>query len=284
MKVFAMTFAYNEAFFLPRWVSYYSSQLGAENLFIIDHGSTDLSMEGLGKVNIIRVPRESYDEVQRVLSASALHAGLLQYYDAGFVADCDEFLVAEPRSYANLNEFAAKASGAALACVGLELFHDRQHESEFNPALPILAQRNLVLFDSWMCKRSYASKPVRFGGGFHTSDQPVNFAEDLYLIHLKNFDYRFRVARQRVTSAWSYTGDWGEHARRELEYVDQLFEGVDKRINAGLITDDFDFTSELSRCVQRATLNPSGEYDFNLNGGFNGAALRRLPGRFLGLF
>jgi hypothetical protein len=284
MKVFAMTFAYNEAFFLPRWVTYYGSQLGRENLFIIDHGSTDLSMQGLGNVNILRVPRESYDEVQRVLAASALHAGLLHYYDAGFISDCDEFLVADPRNYTNLRDFASKAPGTALACVGLELFHDRLHEPEFNPALSILAQRNLVLFDSWMCKRSYASKPTRFGGGFHTSDQPVNFAEDLYLIHVKNFDYRLRVARQRVTSAWSYKGDWGEHARRELEYVEQVFDGIDKRIAAGLVTEDFDFTAEISRCVQRTALNPSSEYDFNINGGFNGTALRRLPSRFLNLF
>ena len=284
MKAFAITFAYNEAFFLPRWVAYYGAQLGPENLFVVDHGSTDLSMQGLGKVNIIRVPRDTYDEVQRVFAASDLHACLLHYYDAGFVADCDEFLVADPRIYRDLRDFAARAPKGALTSVGLELFHDRQHEPEFNSNLPILAQRNLVLFDSWMCKRSFASTPLRFGGGFHTSDQPVRFADDLYLIHLKNFDYKFRVARQRITSAWSYKGDWGEHARRELEYVDEVFNGIDIRTTSGMISDDFDFSAEISRCIQRTALNASGEYDFNRNGGLNSTSLRRLPPRFLGLF
>lgn len=284
MKVFAMTFAYNESFFLPRWVAYYSSQLGAENLFVIDHGSTDLSTQGLGRVNIIRVPRESYDEVQRILAASDFHAGLLKYYDAGFVTDADEFIVADPRSYRDLRDFAAKTSAKAVACVGLELFHDRRHEPDFNDSLPILAQRNLVMFDSWMCKRSFASKAVRFGGGFHTSDQPVVFADELYLIHLKNFDYKFRVARQRITSSWVYAGDWGEHARQEMESVNKLFDNVDDKILCGQISNELDFSADISRCLQRVTLNPSGEYDFNLKGGFNSVNLHRLPTRLLGLF
>src|SRR6266403_274533 len=284
MKVFAMTFAYNEAFFLPRWVTYYGSQLGPENLFVIDHGSTDLSTQGLGRVNVIRVPRESYDEVQRILAAREIHAGLLKYYDAGFVTDADEFVVVDPRNYKDMRDFAAKTVAKAVTCIGLELFHDRRHEPDFNHSLPILAQRNLVLFDSWMCKHSFASRPIKFGGGFHTSDQPIHFVDDLYLIHLKNFDYKFRIARQRGTSSWVYAGDWGEHARKQIEYVHQLFENVDDKILCGQISDDFDFSMEIARCLQRVIINPSGEYDFNSKGGFNSPDLHRLPNRFLGLF
>jgi hypothetical protein len=246
-----MTFAYNESFFLPRWVDYYSSQLGAENLFVLDHGSTDLSTIGLGRVNIIKVPRTVYDEVQRVLFASQMHGALLQYYACGFAMDVDEFIVADPARYENL---------------------------------PILFQRQHVLFDSWMCKRSFSRKPIRFGGGFHTSDQPVEFDPDLYLIHLKNFDYEFRLVRQQITAAWTYAGDYGEHARKSLESVHYLFDGIDDRDASGTTSAEFNFDKELAVCRDRAVLNPSGEYDFNLQGGLQSAGLRLLPTRFRGLF
>lgn len=284
MKVFAATFAYNETFFLPRWVAYYGSQLGFENLFIIDHGSTDLSLVGLGRVNIIRVPRDSYDEVQRIEFASHFHAAMLKYYDAGFVTDVDEFVVAEPTKYRTLVEFAANTETEAPACVGLDLFHVRHSEPNFMESIPILFQRRHVLFDSWMCKRSFGRKPMRFGGGFHTSDQPVEFDENLFLIHIKNFDYSYRQVRQAVTAKWDYSSDFGAHARREAGYVDEVFDMVDKMVIEGRITYDLGFSEEIAKCEKRTVLNPSGEYDFNLNGGFRSRDIRVLPLHFRGLF
>src|SRR5580700_7615446 len=108
MSVFALTFAYNETFFLPRWVAYYGRQLGLENLYVLDHGSNDLSTMGLGPVNIIKVPRTPYDEVKRIFFGSFMHSALMQYHSAGFVMDVDEFIVADPMKYKNLRDFAMK--------------------------------------------------------------------------------------------------------------------------------------------------------------------------------
>ena len=284
MSVFAMTFAYNEAFLLPRWAAYYGSQLGLENLFVLDHGSTDLSTIGLGRVNIVKVPRTPFDDVRKSNFATYMHAALLQYYDAGFVMDVDEFIVADPDRYKSLREFATKTQADALACIGLELCHIRAVEPEYSESLPILFQRAHVLFDSWICKRSFARKSIRFGGGCHTSDQPVVFDDDLYLIHLKNFDYKFRLVRQQITASWDYAGDFGVHARRSSDYVDSIFNGFDDKVRAGLMSQDFNFKKELEICRERAAINPSGEYDFNMQGGFQSADLHVLPTRFRGLF
>jgi hypothetical protein len=198
--------------------------------------------------------------------------------------DVDEFIVADPARYENLRQFATQQQAAALACIGLELCHVRKKEPNFQEHLPILFQRQHVLFDSWMCKRSFSRKPIRFGGGFHTSDQPVEFDPDLYLIHLKNFDYEFRLVRQQITAAWTYAGDYGEHARKSLESVHYLFDGIDDRDASGTTSAEFNFDKELAVCRDRAVLNPSGEYDFNLQGGLQSAGLRLLPTRFRGLF
>jgi len=283
MKVFALTFAYNERFFLPRWVDYYGAQLGLENLFILDHGSSDLSREGLGAVNIIKVPRSAYDEVKRVDFATYFHRALLNYYDAGFACDIDEFVIADPFKYKNLAEFAATTKAEALACIGLELFHIRALEAEFVEALPVLFQRHHVLFDSWMCKRSFGRIPMQFGGGFHTSNQPVAFDDDLYLIHLKNFNFNHRLLRQLTTSQWLYTGNFGTHAKKPVDYVNSVFENVDAKAAAGKISAEFSFKNETRLCLEKTVINPSGEYDFNLSGGFQGAELHVLPVQFRNL-
>ena len=284
MSAFAITFAYNESFFLPRWAAYYGSQLGLQNLFVLDHGSSDLSTAGLGAVNIIKVTRTPFDDVRKINFATYMHSALLQYYDAGFVVDADEFLVADPRNYRDLRDFAERTPIDAPAAVGLELCHIRHIEPDFNSSLPILAQRDYVLFDSWMCKRCFARKPIRFGGGCHTSDQPVVFESNLYLIHLKNFDYKHRMVRQQVTSAWNYSGDFGVHARRSADYVNGVFDGFDARLATGLVSRQFDFTTEIERCLGKVVINPASEYDFNLNGGFQSDNLQVLPSSFHGLF
>jgi hypothetical protein len=284
MSAFAITFAYNEAFFLPRWASYYGSQLGLQNLFVLDHGSSDLSTAGLGAINIIKVPRTPFDDVRKINFATYMHSALLQYYDAGFVVDADEFLVADPKRYRSLRDFAERTPIDAPAAVGLELCHIRHLEADFNTSLPILAQRDYVLFDSWMCKRCFARKSIRFGGGCHTSDQPVVFDPGLYLIHLKNFDYKHRLVRQQVTSAWNYSGDFGVHARRSGDYVDGVFDGFDDRLASGLVSREFDFSDEIARCLEKVVINPASEYDFNLNGGFQSDNLHMLPSCFHGLF
>jgi len=284
MKVFALTFAYNEHFFLPRWVAYYGAQVGHENLFVLDHGSTDGSCEGLGRVNVISVPRSDYDEVKRVDFASHFHRALLNYYDAGFAMDVDEFIVADPAKYRNLQDFAARGGALALACIGLELLHARSREADFVASLPILAQRHHVLFDSWICKRSFARVPVRFGGGFHTSTAPVEFDDDLFLFHLKNFDYQHRLERQVTTSQWDYAGNFGDHAKRPVDYVKSIFDGVDDKLAAGQLSTDFAFREERQQCLDRTVMNPSSEYDFNLQGGFQSARLHVVPPHFRHLF
>ena len=284
MRTFALTVAHNESFFLPRWAAYYGAQLGIENLFIVDHGSTDLSTLGLGRSNVIRVPHDTYDEALRVKFVSHMHTALLSYYDAGFVSDADEFLIADPAKYKTLNELASHDESKALAPIGADLFHIRAVEPEFLGHLPILHQRSHILFNSWFCKRAFARVPVRFGMGFHTSNEPVVFNESLFLLHLKYFDYSYSMARQSVTAGWKYAGDFGSHAKQPPRYVKGLFDHVDALFRAKKVSSSMKFADETKGCLDRMIVNSSGEYDFNVESGTIGKDLRALPERFRTLF
>ncbi len=51
-----VTMAYNEATMLPLWLRHYERQVGAENCYVLDHGSSDGSTVGIN-ANLIRLPR-----------------------------------------------------------------------------------------------------------------------------------------------------------------------------------------------------------------------------------
>jgi len=285
MRVFALTTVHNEDFFLPRWIAHYSNQLGSENLFVLDHGSTDYSTANLRGINLIRVPRDKYDEGKRTDSLSDLHTALLNYYDCGFLMDADEFIVANPEKYRNLQDFVDRTDYPSLVAVGLELLHIPDTEPDFLPHLPVLAQRRTVFFNSKVCKHCFARHPTRFGGGLHTSTNPITFDPDLFLFHLKHFDYTWRVIRQRVTRSWDYAGDYGEHARWGDEKV-QDFVGSMIRTYSANVEPGFDFSAEIERALTSAKpfLHDSKTFYEIDPYGFFGERARQVPLSFSKVF
>jgi hypothetical protein len=284
-KTFAFTTVHNEGFFLPRWIAYYSAQLGAQNLFVLDHGTTDYSTANLQGINLIRVPRDNYDEGKRCDSASDFHTALLGYYDCGFAMDIDEFIVAHPEKYKNLQDFVDRTDYDSLVAVGLELLHIPEFEPAFLSHLPILSQRRTVFFNSKVCKHCFASKPTRFGGGFHTSTNPVRFDPDLYLFHLKHFDYAWRMMRQNITRNWEYAGDYGEHARwgddKVKDFVGNMIATYQNNRQEG-----FDFSPEIEKAMTSAKpFEHDSKTFFEIDPyGFFGEYSRTVPASFGKLF
>lgn len=246
MAYFAITVAHNETFFLPKWVRYYGAQLGLENLFVVDHGSTDGSVASLPpQVNVIRVPRTNHNDGQRARFVSQFHAALLQYYDGGFVTDCDEFLVADPRHHASLAALADAIPHPAASAIGLNVTHMRDLEGPYDPARGILAQRHYCLFLQAMSKPAFARVPTRWSGGFHASSNVPVFDPGFFLLHLKNFDVEYRLSRQAVSRSWEWSGSFGGHARRPDAEVVKAFDAAEARRRRSL-REDFDFTEEIA--------------------------------------
>jgi len=285
MKLFALTTAFNEDLFLPRWIAYYRTQLGAENIFIIDHGSTDLSTINLQGASVLRVPRSKFSDGVKSDSSSYFHQALLQYYDGGFVCDVDEFITPNPEKYKGLQDFIERTDYDSLCGIGLEVLHIPEREPDYLPHLPILSQRRTVFFNSKICKHLYSRKPVRFGGGFHASTNKIGFDPDLYLFHMKNFDYKWRLARQRVTRAWDYVNDFGTHARWDDDeaklFVDRLIESYKDNIEPG-----FDFSAEIVKTLMTAgTYQHDGRPFYETDPyGFFGEKSRLVPPSFAHLF
>ena len=197
MRVAALTMVYNEPVWAPVWVRHYARQVGAENCFVLDHGSTDGSTDGLG-VKVERMRRSALDEDARAGLISDCAQELLRGYDAVVHSDADELVIADPAHYSDLCAYAATAPEVATA-VGLDLQHLPDEEAPLDPARPVLAQRRWVRFSAAMCKPAFLRRPVRWDPGFHGCDAPA-VLDSIYLIHLRYADLGVglrRLARTR---------------------------------------------------------------------------------------
>ncbi|MRR23626.1 glycosyltransferase family 2 protein, partial [bacterium] len=57
-KIGVISMVRNDQFFIPKWIDYYGSQFGHENLFLILDGHDQEYPAGSEAVNVIRIPRE----------------------------------------------------------------------------------------------------------------------------------------------------------------------------------------------------------------------------------
>ncbi len=199
----AITMVYNEPNYLPIWLGYYSRQVGAENCFIVDHGSDDGSTSGLGAVNVLRLPRSPMDDPKRTRFISSLTNGLLEYYDTVIYSDVDELVIAHPGRFDGLLDFAVKNAVPTLWAAGFEVQHLPDEEPPIDLARPILQQRQWARFWGGECKCVLTRTPISWEPGFHRSNAEVAFG-DLTLFHLRYFDRDLglkRLAKTRV-QAW----------------------------------------------------------------------------------
>ncbi|PZO77544.1 MAG: hypothetical protein DI629_14110 [Mesorhizobium amorphae] len=242
---------YNEPEFVPLWARYYGRQFGEENLFIIDHGSSDGSLDDVGRANVIRIPRSPKDNEKRANAVSFQCAALLQFFDNVIQTDVDEFLLADPRKHESLAAYcAAGIEGKIVTSIGLNLVHLIDEEPDLISGVPVLRQRRWAQFISPMCKPNIVRMPVVFGTGFHGCSTPPNFS-DLYMIHLRYYDKAQGLARLARTRAmqWAFPAA-GQHQRLEDEkWIGVLSQHSKLLKRAALFTDAAD--ASLSGYVDR---------------------------------
>jgi hypothetical protein len=282
LRVAAITTAWNESMFLPLWLRHYGHHLGAENLFVIDNDSDDGTTVALGASSRIRYPRGPYDDVARVVYVSQLINAIRLNYDAVIIADCDEFLVPDPKLYGSLKDFIAATPGDALMAIGLNVHHMLTEEAPFDPARPLFEQRRHVQFVSPMCKPAITRKDVAYSPGFHNSSlRPVLGA--LYNFHLRWVDCGYTLKRLHMTrtmqwkdsSSWHYQRQPDEDTLNHFLHIKKLerrapetftFSEDTERLYATLVKNSGDGRFVIAQDVRNSYLNVLPEY-------FSGAIL-----------
>ena len=215
---------FNEPVWAPVWARHYARQVGAENCFVLDHGSTDGSTAELG-VRVELVERTSLDEEARAALVSARVATLLDDYDAVVHSDADELVIADPERYSDLRAFAADAPDVATM-IGLDLQHLPEEEAPLETRQAIGAQRQWVRFSAAMCKPALVRRTVRWQPGFHGCDAAPLFAPG-FLVHLRYADLGLGLARLERTRALRFANPQTNLHQR---VPDREFEGMVRAI------------------------------------------------------
>ncbi|MCG4259333.1 glycosyltransferase family 2 protein [Acetobacter senegalensis] len=259
----AVTMVYNEDKFLPIWIDYYGKNLGFENLYIIDHGSNDGSTARIPG-NVIKIPRDNFDDVQRVGFINKFHASLLTYFDCVLYTDCDEFLVPRPTRYNSLVTYLREQHhGNVVRAVGVDVMPNAMLLPPVNFASNILPQRPYGFITPWESKPLVTKVPTEWSPGFHNCNQPSILDEDLWLFHLKHCDLQRSLTRLNLTRSmkWSEQGAaFGHHQRsRDEDLIHLVQTVVNEQEDASL--DNLPITSLLAE------------------GGYS--KLRRIPDMFL---
>ncbi|SFI09098.1 glycosyltransferase family 2 protein [Bradyrhizobium sp. Gha] len=279
MKIAAVTMVYNEPEYLPIWFKYYSSQIGADNCFVVDHGSDDQSVRLLSHPSTFYLPRTPQDEIKRVDSMSRLAGLLLNYYDVVIYTDVDEIVVPSPTKYAGLLDFCSKTEVKTVTAVGLNVHQVLGDEDMLDLARPVTQQRHWVRFVSPMCKPLITSTPIKWGRGFHTCDQPTNFA-DVYLFHLRYFDLAIGLRRLNQTRELARATSRDESAAAHQRIADSDFTNLMRAASEmpKLIPERFSIGDMPIRPLLEQMSNASVGADIRSD------ALWRIPREFEGIF
>lgn len=285
VKLAAVTMVYNEPDYMGLWCRHYGAQVGAENCYVIDHGSDDGTTENLGAVNIVRLPRSPQDDDWRSKLVSDVASELLTRYDCVVYTDVDEILVADPRYHRHLTDAARAMRGPVMHAIGLEVWHLAAEEPAIDIARPISEQRSWTWFNSALCKPVFIREPVRWVPGFHSVDAPLAL-DRLYLFHLRYFDEARGLARLARTRAMPWANaDAGQHQRQPDQSWLRLVRDVanlPKADGADLDT----ATPPLSALLQKTIDSQHGreQHSYKIDLGIHGRSLLPIPRRFKGRF
>ena len=221
-RIAAITMARNDEFFLNRWVAYYGSVLGPENLYIFLDGTDQKIPSGAGKANVTKIPRpENLSRLKgdkyriRLLSDKAREL-FADGYDLVIGCDADEFLIVDPNTKKSLKQYLSDTKiKTTVSGLGMDVGQHLNKEYELDQGKPFLDQRSYALLSTRFTKTVVMAKPMRWGSGFHSMKRRnFHIDKNLYLLHFGSVDY------ERIrTKIDARDKSWKKHTRRRAENI-----------------------------------------------------------------
>lgn len=222
-KIAAITMARNDDFFLEKWIDYYGTQLGTENLYISLDGEDQNIPKNKGKATVThckRIPGQVVAaEKRRLAHLSEAAANLLETYDLVIGTDADEFLIVDPLCGKSLAEYLSKIKCCtSVSGLGLDVGQNTHIEQAIDGSLPFLSQRSFALVSSRYTKPVVISKPVRWGAGFHrVKNHNFRIDKNLYLLHFGCFD--LKMLQDRFLDRDRMAAGWERHMKKRSKTI-----------------------------------------------------------------
>ena len=226
-KIAALTMVRNDDFFLGKWISYYGSLLGKDNLFIFFDGEDQAVPSSTAGCHVEVIPRVAgnvrVSDKERIGVMSRKAAELFSSYDLVIGSDVDEFLIVDPSLGVSLPQFLSdqKVKGNSFSGLGCDIIHNVEKEPELDKSLPLLGQRHYVRLSPRYTKTSVLCAPVQWGSGFHrTRKGDFRILPGLYLFHFGCADTSF--IGQKLQDADLSSRGWDRHLKKRRHLIDDL--------------------------------------------------------------
>ncbi len=189
-KLAIFTQAFNEGDMLLYWERYYAEQVGHENLYVLNNGSTDDSCRRLNPAtNVIDMPKVEVDHIEFAQSHGHFQRFLLMRYQWVLKVDTDELLAVDGGL---LQALEGLAPGTYTPEIALEPVHDRSDEAAFHFDGDLCAQRrHFVVGTEGLIRPLLSSVPTSWAPGNHVCMEPSAVLPGSAIVHLKYFDFDF---------------------------------------------------------------------------------------------
>jgi hypothetical protein len=201
MSAAVFTLVRDEHLMLPLWLSYYGRHFAPEDMYVLDHETSDGSTDGL-PVTVRRVANGGLAFAHEWLrdTMQDMQRELLRRYDRVLATDVDE-LVFHPLG---LGTYLNATERTADRCTGYHLWH-RPGEGNWNQNFPLFEQRRWWVRDATYDKPLLSSVPLKWQIGFHRSyNLELTPNPALALVHLHWFDRRRCLQRHADRLNWQW--------------------------------------------------------------------------------
>jgi hypothetical protein len=236
-KCAVFTIVKNENYFLPIWLKHYKKYFTNDDIYVLDHQSTDGSTEGLD-VNVELITNElAFDHQWLVDTVQNFQSKLLEQYESVLFAESDElvYTLGKPLNEV-IDEFLLDEQSIVQTCTAKEVMENIGVEKELEPGDEIFKHRN-QWFDNTIYHKTLLSKvPLKWVWGFHfTKNASVDKKHKLCLVHLHRCDFNFMLKRheERATK-WNLKDDGKgvgfQHRIGDREGVLKYFNNIESKI------------------------------------------------------
>jgi hypothetical protein len=208
-KVAVFTIVKNESFFLPIWIKHYSKFFNKEDLYVLDHQSTDDSTINLD-VNVVQVTNDlAFDHQWLVDTVKNFQVKLLDSYECVIFAESDELLYSTDMPFTEFVNKFIDSDDSYLTCEGYEMIQNLENEIPLTPNNLIMPNRN-YWFRTTMYDKTLISKiPLDWEWGFHSVSGKTNkFGSNLFMCHLHRCDFELMLRRhEERAKKWNLKDD-----------------------------------------------------------------------------
>lgn len=205
--------------YLRKWVDYYGTQLGRENLYVLFDGEDQVVPDFCAGVNVEICPRTvgkvPVADKGRMAKINARAAELFGSYDVVIGTDVDEFLIPDPETGMNLRGYIESYSGrgVSISGLGVDVGQKLGVELPIDWERPFLCQRMFAKLSTRYSKPSILLQPCRWGSGFHrVKGHNFHIEKDLYLFHFGCVD--FDLLKSKMSDRDKLQSGWSRHLKK----------------------------------------------------------------------